>query len=93
MTTPNTLAPINTHDRKPDLRHSLGWRLSPHAKARAASRGITIQEVLEVVVGCEAQYPGRANRTVLCRGSVIAVVDLLHRTVVTTYRVPAISVA
>lgn len=76
-----------------DLRPTLGWRLTSHAKQQATNRGITVSEVLAAVAGCEAQYPGRGGRTVLCRGTVIAVVDHASRSVVTTYRVPAIRVA
>jgi hypothetical protein len=76
-----------------DLRPTLGWRLTSHARRQAANRGITVREVLAVVAACEAQYPGRAGRTVLCGGTVIAVVDHVQRTVVTTYRAPLIRVA
>lgn len=84
---------MDADDLGGDLRPTLGWRLTGHAKQRAVERGITVREVLAVVAGCEARYPGRAGRTILCRGTAIAVVNHASRTVVTTYRVPEIRVA
>lgn len=76
-----------------DLRSTLGWRLTHHAKRRAAERGVSIKEVLTVVAQCQDQSPGRAGRTVLRWKDVVAVVDRQSRIVITTYRVPKTSLA
>jgi hypothetical protein len=70
------------------LRQSLGWRISPHARERAAQRGYTRQEVLCACVAPEVTHTScRAGLLVYKRGTVsvvvnpqaMAVVTVLHR--------------
>ena len=56
-----TLAAVSTirddDDLGGHLRATLGWRLTSHARERAAARGITVREVLAVVAACGSSVP------------------------------------
>jgi hypothetical protein len=69
-----------------DLRQTLGWRLTAHARSAARSRGFTVQEILLTAVKPEVVYTAYnygADREVRQRGDVAVVVDSSSEVIIT----------
>jgi hypothetical protein len=69
-----------------DLRATLGWRLSAHARTKARARSVSVREVLEVVAAPDVTYTAFSygpGRYVYQRGELAVVVLPASRIVVT----------
>lgn len=59
-----------------------GWQLSPHAKERAAARGVAVRQVLAAVTTPEVTYPDR-DEVVMTKGRLAVVTNPRARVVLT----------
>jgi hypothetical protein len=69
-----------------DLRQTLGWRLTEHARSAARSRGFTVAEVLLTALDPEVTYTAYdygPDREVHQRGDVAVAVDRSSKVIVT----------
>jgi phage-related baseplate assembly protein len=69
-----------------DLRRTLGWRLTAHARSAARSRGFNLQEILLTAADPEVVYTAYdygPDREVRQRGDVAVVVDSSSEVIVT----------
>lgn len=65
-----------------DLKTTIGWRFSGHARRRAAARGGNARAILETIADPEVKYPS-GDHTVMVRGDLAIVVDEPTATVIT----------
>lgn len=66
-----------------DLKRTVGWTISRHAKEAAARRGVRPRLILECIAEPELSYPDRAEQEIVTRGRLALVIDRLNRVVVT----------
>jgi hypothetical protein len=66
-----------------DLRRTVGWTISQHAKEAAARRGVQLRTILECIAEPELTYPDRAEQEIVARGRLALVIDRLNQVVVT----------